>query len=235
MGRRRTSARKGRDEGEKPFWISYADLMTALMVLFLVVMAVAVLAIGGAEGRHRRQIDACLDKARAVALEHGQGVVIDKERRVIDFGSQVLFAFNSAALTPLQESVLRTFVPRLLEVARAEVCSPVFKRVVVDGYTDKTGMYLANLHLSLMRSESVLCALFRQGDTAPLSPSQMADVRDMFMVGGFAFNASKDTAAASRRVEMRIEFWGVREKPETQPAAATLPDAAASSPGFGKC
>ena len=29
------------DEAEKPFWISYSDLMTALMVLFLVVMAVA--------------------------------------------------------------------------------------------------------------------------------------------------------------------------------------------------
>lgn len=26
------------DEAEKPFWISYADLMTAMMVLFLVVM-----------------------------------------------------------------------------------------------------------------------------------------------------------------------------------------------------
>ncbi len=26
------------DEAEKPFWISYADLMTAMMVLFFVVM-----------------------------------------------------------------------------------------------------------------------------------------------------------------------------------------------------
>ena len=32
------SHRITRDEGERPFWISYADLMTALMVLFLVVM-----------------------------------------------------------------------------------------------------------------------------------------------------------------------------------------------------
>lgn len=32
-GRQRRS-----DEAEKPFWISYADLMTAMMVLFLVVM-----------------------------------------------------------------------------------------------------------------------------------------------------------------------------------------------------
>ena len=33
------------EEAENPFWISYADLMTALMVLFLVVMAVALLAV----------------------------------------------------------------------------------------------------------------------------------------------------------------------------------------------
>src|SRR4051812_16401227 len=30
--------RSSNDEAEKPFWISYADLMTSLMVLFLVVM-----------------------------------------------------------------------------------------------------------------------------------------------------------------------------------------------------
>ena len=39
------SGGKGRDQAEKPFWISYADLMTALMVLFLVVMSVALLAV----------------------------------------------------------------------------------------------------------------------------------------------------------------------------------------------
>ena len=37
--------RRSKDEAEKPFWISYADLMTALMVLFLVVMSVALLAV----------------------------------------------------------------------------------------------------------------------------------------------------------------------------------------------
>lgn len=37
--------RRRRDEGEKPFWISYSDLMTALMVLFLVVMSVSLLTI----------------------------------------------------------------------------------------------------------------------------------------------------------------------------------------------
>ena len=32
------SRQRRSDEAEKPFWISYADLMTAMMVLFLVVM-----------------------------------------------------------------------------------------------------------------------------------------------------------------------------------------------------
>ena len=45
FGQRHATATRGRDEGEKPFWISFADLMTALMVLFLLVMSVALLAV----------------------------------------------------------------------------------------------------------------------------------------------------------------------------------------------
>ena len=42
----KTSRRKGgKEEAEKPFWISFSDLMTALMVLFLVAMAVALMAV----------------------------------------------------------------------------------------------------------------------------------------------------------------------------------------------
>jgi outer membrane protein OmpA-like peptidoglycan-associated protein len=41
MLQRMTLKRGSRDEAEKPFWISFADLMTALMVLFLVSLSVA--------------------------------------------------------------------------------------------------------------------------------------------------------------------------------------------------
>ena len=36
LGRQLVLKRGSREEAEKPFWISFADLMTALMVLFLV-------------------------------------------------------------------------------------------------------------------------------------------------------------------------------------------------------
>lgn len=41
IGRAAVVKRGNKSEAEKPFWISYADLMTALMVLFLVAMSVA--------------------------------------------------------------------------------------------------------------------------------------------------------------------------------------------------
>jgi hypothetical protein len=37
--------RGGKVEGESPFWISFSDLMSALMVLFLLVMAVTLISV----------------------------------------------------------------------------------------------------------------------------------------------------------------------------------------------
>ena len=45
LGNRIAIKRGARDEGEKPFWISFADLMTSLMVLFLIAMSVALVAV----------------------------------------------------------------------------------------------------------------------------------------------------------------------------------------------
>lgn len=220
------------DEAEKPFWISFADLMTALMVLFLVVMAVALLAVTRTvsgreeiEARHKMDVDNCMAQAIAASKRH-EGVKVDVERRVIDFGDRARFSSGSSLLTPDQEGVLRYFVPELLSMAQTESCKRVLKRIVVEGYTDRHGSYLENLNLSLMRSQRVLCAMFNANGSHPLSETQKEAVRDVFLVGGFAFNSSKATAYESRRVEMRIEFLGVDER--------RLPSAAA--PGnFGTC
>ncbi len=37
--------RGNKPEGESPFWISFSDLMSALMVLFLLVMAVTLISV----------------------------------------------------------------------------------------------------------------------------------------------------------------------------------------------
>jgi outer membrane protein OmpA-like peptidoglycan-associated protein len=216
--------RGNRDEAEKPFWISFSDLMTALMVLFLVVMGVALLAVTKnvtererKEEQHRRDVEAVLDRFEAAAKHH-EGVRIDRARGVIDFGDRARFALGRFNLTADQEAVLRSFVPEILSVANDELGKRILKRVVVEGYTDKTGSYLSNLNLSLQRSQRVLCSMFAQSGPSLLNDEQKESVRSLFLVGGYSFNAAKDTDDESRRVEMRIEFLGIDEARAPSPS-----------------
>jgi outer membrane protein OmpA-like peptidoglycan-associated protein len=232
LGARIVVRRRGKDDAEKPFWISFADLMTALMVMFLVVMAVALLAVTknvtereAREEQHRQDIDSILDRFARAASRY-DGVKVDRDRRVIDFGDRARFAFGKSTLAPDQETVLRQFVPEIIALADEDLGRILLKRIVVEGYTDRTGTYLSNLNLSLQRSQRVLCAMFAGSGANLLSEAQKEGVRSLFLVGGYSFNAAKETDEESRRVEMRLEFLGIGE---TRPAPAMSPG------NFGDC
>ena len=232
FGARTIVRRKNRDEAEKPFWISFADLMTALMILFLVVMGVALLAVTKnvtererKEEQRRKNIERILERFEQAAKRH-EGIKVDKLRQVIDFGERAQFQFGQWRLSAQQEEVLRKFVPEIITLANDDLGRSILKRIVVEGYTDKTGSYLSNLNLSLQRSQRVLCAMFVTTGPSLLSNDQKEDVRSLFFVGGYSFNAAKDSDEESRRVEMRLEFLGIDEERGTASAA----------PGnFGEC
>ena len=217
FGARVIVKRNGRDEAEKPFWISFADLMTALMVLFLVVMGVALLAVTKnvterqkKEDQHNKNIELILQKFAEAAKRH-EGIKVDKVRQVIDFGQRAQFAFGDWRLNAQQEEVLRKFVPEIIVLANDDLGKSILKRIVVEGYTDRKGSYLSNLNLSLQRSQRVLCAMFSTNGSSLLNADQKESVRSLFFVGGYSFNAAKDTDEESRRVEMRLEFLGIDE------------------------
>ena len=211
-----------KDEGEKPFWISYADLMTALMMLFLVTMSVALLAVTKTVSESERkkalreqEIVKLLDKVEAAAKEHG--VTVDRNRNVIDFGELARFDTNSHKVMPEQEKLLRVFVPRVLAVARDELGKKWLKRIVVEGFADQRGSYLLNLNLSMQRSQRVLCVLLAPpfpGERA-MDRSELEQIRELFLVGGYSFNSAKASLDASRRIELRLEFYEVDEEHPT--------------------
>lgn len=223
IGTRIVLRRGAKDDAERPFWISFADLMTALMVLFLVVMGVALLAVTKTvtereriEEQHRQDIEALLKQFEETA-ERYDGIRVFRDRRVIDFGDRARFALDEWRLSPDQETVLRQFVPEILRLADSELGRRVLKRIVVEGYTDRTGTYLGNLNLSLQRSQRVLCVMFATSGNALLTDEQKLQVRNLFLVGGYSFNATRDTDEASRRVEMRLEFLAPQELRPTPP------------------
>lgn len=212
LGGKRAAAKPARrDEAERPFWISFSDLMTALMVLFLVAMTVALLAITDeiAETEDlkaaREEDIAQLMASLKLASADFPGVTV--RGRVVDFGDRARFESNSHKLNEAQARLLRSFVPKVLAAARDPLGEKWLKRIVVEGFADARGSYLHNLNLSLQRSERVLCVLMA-GPPAPdaLSEAERLQVRDLFLVSGASFNALKESDAESRRIELRLEF-----------------------------
>lgn len=221
IGTRIVIKRGGSDEPEKPFWISFSDLMTALMVLFLVAMSVALLAVTKtvteaerARAEREKDLEWLLNEVERATLQF-PGVSVDRNRNVIDFGERALFDTGSHQLRTDQASLLRLFVPKVLEIARTDLGQHWLKRVVVEGFTDQRGTYLFNLNLSLQRSQRVLCVLLNppsQGEVE-LGPAEQEQIRELFLVGGYSFNSAKASLEESRRIEFRLEFFGVGENP----------------------
>lgn len=201
-----TRSGKRIDESNNPFWISYADLMTALVMLFLVVMSISMVAIANrpiVEKRVRESdIQEILDLLGKKASEKHLDLTINRATHTISFGEKARFGFDSYQLTPDAQDQLRAFVPLLLEVHAQEKGQRWLKRIHIEGYTDESGSYLYNVNLSLNRAQAVVCTLF----AADLLPEKQQLLRQLLIIDGASVTGIKENPEDSRRVEVRLEF-----------------------------
>jgi outer membrane protein OmpA-like peptidoglycan-associated protein len=180
-----------------------------------------------------KEILKLLDEVEQAALNH-QGVQVDKDQKTINFGDRARFDKGRFALTPDQAKLLRVFVPEVLKIARSNLGRKWLKQVVVEGFASPEGDYLYNLNLSMQRSQRVLCVLLAAPypGEMPMSQPELEQIRDLFLVGGYSFNAAKLNATTgsyeeSRRVELRLEFMGIGERRQSPRPSADA--------NFGKC
>jgi flagellar motor protein MotB len=217
--------RPQKQAGESPFWISFADLMTALMALFLLVMAVTLISVtrdvsSAEERKIQREKD--IRELMATIREKSRvfpEITVDETSYRIDLGEKVRFDSNRSDISQGGSRFLRGYVPILLEVQASELGRQWIRRIVVEGFTDQDGTYLLNLALSLQRSRSVVCVMFdppSAGETA-LSDGEKRQIEDLFLVGGYSFNSMKASKEASRRVELKVDFWALDEVKEPPP------------------
>ena len=219
--------RGGKAQGESPFWISFSDLMSALMTLFLVVMAATLVTVTKSvtsveQRKIQREVDIreLMSQIKEVSRQFPE-VKVNETTYRIDLGDVVRFDSGRSDITTNGAVFLRRYVPVLLKAQQTDIGRRWIRRIVVEGFTDQDGTYLYNLALSLDRSRRVVCALFAAPtrDEAPLNFNQKTQIRDLFLVGGYSFNSMKGSKEASRRVEFKVEFWPLDE----QPSAASLP------------
>lgn len=227
---------RARDEGEKPFWISFADLMTAMMILFLVVMVASLSSVTqriqqAEQGEKERGKDIavlCQD-LQLKAKNRNQTIVVDCRDNRISFGEAGRFGHNQYDLNNKGQQALQDVVPLILDAADSTEGRKWLKQVVIEGFTDTDGSYLYNLHLSLQRSEWVMCRLLdsRSPVQQGLSAERQQQIRSMFLAGGVSFNNAKESKEESRRVELRMQFFGLKDK--DQAAAPDVPVFATST------
>jgi outer membrane protein OmpA-like peptidoglycan-associated protein len=225
LGSRRTPVKRHRDEAEKPFWISFSDLMTALMVLFLVAMAVALMSVTQGlrkmdEGRAQRDtaISSCLESIRHIT-EQAPYPGVKLRGQTLELGPLAEFPKDSNELEAQRAGYLRGFVPQMLSIARIPECQNWLKRFVLEGYASPEGSYLYNLNLSLERSQRVLCVLLDNKAPDALNLEDRQAIRELFFVGGSSFNSAiLNQPEKSRRVELRLEFKELRPRCEASTA-----------------
>lgn len=229
MFNQRPNKKSFKDESEKPFWISYADLMTACMTLFLVVMAVTIVMLkkkyetqDAALQAREATISACAADLQKIAndkfpgqarIEYSKGDAIR-----IDLGSIVKFDDGKYAIDKDASAFLRMYIPTVLQTVKNNQCKKYFRRVIVEGYTSKTGDYMTNLRLSLERSKEVVCVLARTNSdgSGGLSSEDKNQIKSLFLVGGFSFNSQKKSDEESRRAELKLEFWQLGDDKKRQ-------------------
>lgn len=223
LGKKMPSTARSKDEGEKPFWISFADLMTAMMILFLVVMVASLSSVTQrinqaeqGEKQRTQDIGRLCDHLKLKARNSSTTISVDCKDNRISFGEAGRFGHNSYSLSDQGQTALQDVLPLILDAADSEEGRKWFKQVVIEGFTDTIGSYLYNLHLSLQRSEWVMCSLLdsRSPLQKGLSAERQQQIRSMFLAGGVSFNNAKDTNEASRRVELRMQFYGLKEQGE---------------------
>jgi outer membrane protein OmpA-like peptidoglycan-associated protein len=219
--------KRARDEAEKPFWISFADLMTALMVLFLVSVTVALFAVtqkpdeeAKKQVQRKLEINELLIRIAKVTKEYPSISMIGDTIYLAKFET------NSSKLNGNQATMLRDFVPKMLTVVRDPLGDEWLKQIIVEGFADKQGSYIYNLDLSLSRAERVLCVLLAPPKLASnaMNEDDRKKTRELFLVGGSSFNALKENDAESRRIELKLEFLDLKSgKKEERPAPRDVP------------
>lgn len=168
MFTRYTIKRPSKDEGERPFWISFSDLMTALMALFLVVMSVTLLSVTKKiDQEEQRKIQRETDISSLMSTiqkssKLWKNVKVDENTYRINLPEEVNFERASSDISPEGKRFLRGYVPVLLKAYDSDLGKRWIRRIVVEGFTDQDGSYLYNLGLSLDRSRKVVCALYEE-------------------------------------------------------------------------
>lgn len=152
------------------YWMSFADMMSALLMVFILLLTVVMLDYREDLEEKERQIEeikGVKDDIIAALMEEFENsnidLAIDPHTGAIQLATNILYAYNSAEITEEGKATLAQFIPKYLDILLQEKYRDDIASIIIEGHADNTGEYLYNLGLSQERAFSVLKIIYSDG------------------------------------------------------------------------
>jgi outer membrane protein OmpA-like peptidoglycan-associated protein len=218
MSRRWSRMRRGNyREGESgDHWMSYTDLMSALLLMFTLFLMINLL-------EHQRTIEKkdavikevigvktkIIEELKKAFSDSNLNMEVDPQTGAIRFSDGVFFAYKSYEVSEGGRKTLEEFIPKYINILLSDRFRDHIAQIIVEGHTDQQGTYLYNLDLSQKRSYAVVKEIF--SDSFP-NFAHKDQLRSLLTSNGRSFSEpikgknGQIDADKSRRVEFKFRL-----------------------------
>lgn len=214
------------------FWLSYSDMMAALLLVFILILSCTLLETRATYEAKKAEL---AEKEKIIASQQSQidtivgvrgdlvdalstefsgnalSVKVDAQSGTITFDSTLLFGFDDDQLQDQGKAFLDQFLPKYFSVLLSEDFSPYVAEIIIEGHTDTDGSYMYNLQLSQNRAFAVASYCLENSNHI-LTDNQLEKLRILLTANGRSWSSpiyNDDGSVnmdASRRVEIKFRL-----------------------------
>jgi outer membrane protein OmpA-like peptidoglycan-associated protein len=208
---------------EESHWIPLTDLMTGLMVIFLLIAVSYMMQVEADAARIKNVAVAYseikdalfedLNREFSKDLPRWKAQLLKNDLTIRFSEPEVLFATGSSELKPEFQAILQDFFPRYVKILTSAKYRDSISEVRIEGHTssDWNGVtmadaYFRNMELSQARTRSTLAYVL----SLPADQEQIAWLRKYVTANGLSSSrlitdkSGVEDVARSRRVEFRV-------------------------------
>lgn len=224
---------KGKNRGNESNWISFSDIMTGLMVIFMFIAISYIVEVQKKQKERDLLFEDFKDVKEQLYSELENEfkndfikwqVELDKDLSIKFTNPEVLFESGQATIRPNFAAILNNFLPRYFDVLMQQKYNDKIAEIRIEGHTDIVAApkydkdpYIGNVILSQLRSAQVLKYFRNMEYYQNLKKQDELKLQFWITANGLSFGRTLDdekklTALSgksannnySRRVEFRI-------------------------------
>lgn len=221
--------RRRSDDVETEYWLSYSDMMAALLLVFILIITLTMF-------HARKQFDEKqlqLEEQQVVIKEQQEkldkiigvrgdlvealkaefdgtdlSVSVDSNTGAITLDSSILFDVNKYDIKQSGADFLKAFLPRYLGVLLNDNNKQYISEIIIEGHTDTNGTYMHNLELSQDRALSVASFCLQDGSSILGSEVELNELRKIITANGRAYSdpVLNEDGTVNLKKSRRVEF-----------------------------